>query len=149
MDEEGLKKLRSDGYNVRLMDAESLRLGEKFDVVIAGEIIEHLPNPGRFLERARAHLADGGELIVTVPNARSLDSRSSKKPSRTTPEPLRGMQQHTQALAEGLVKRGHEVTVITTRHPQKESEEVNGVKIHYLKNTKPGKYSRTGACGYP
>jgi len=56
---------------------------------------------------------------------------------------LGGMQQHTQMLAEGLVKRGHEVTVITTRHPQKEYEEVNGVKIHYLKNGKLREYSRS------
>lgn len=51
-----------------------------------------------------------------------------------------GMQLHTQQLAEGLVKRGHEVTVWTTSHPNKLAEEVNGVSIEYLDYTKSGSY---------
>lgn len=51
-----------------------------------------------------------------------------------------GMQYHTQVLAEGLVKRGHEVTVWTTAHPNKLVDEVNGVRIEYLKYTKSGSY---------
>lgn len=39
-------------------------------------------------------------------------------------------------LFEGLARRGHEVTVITSRHPEgKEYEEINGVRIHYLART--------------
>jgi glycosyltransferase involved in cell wall biosynthesis len=56
---------------------------------------------------------------------------------------LGGMEMHTKDLAEGLVKKGHKVTIVTTKNPKKEREEVNGVKIYYLKNTKPGKYSRS------
>lgn len=55
---------------------------------------------------------------------------------------LGGMQQHTETLAEGLAKRGHKVVVITTALDEREHENINGVEIHYLKNTKPGKYSR-------
>ncbi len=51
-----------------------------------------------------------------------------------------GMQLHTQQLSEGLVKKGHEVTIWTTAHPDKIMEEVNGVKIHYLDYTKTGSY---------
>jgi glycosyltransferase involved in cell wall biosynthesis len=47
-----------------------------------------------------------------------------------------GMEIHGKILCEGLVKRGHEVTVISTRHPDgKEYEEVNGIKIYYLTKT--------------
>ncbi len=47
-----------------------------------------------------------------------------------------GMEIHGKILCEGLVKRGHEVTVISTRHPDdKEYEEVNGIKIYYLIKT--------------
>ena len=47
-----------------------------------------------------------------------------------------GMEIHGKILCEGLVKRGHEVTVISTRHPNgKEYEEVNGIKIYYLVET--------------
>jgi glycosyltransferase involved in cell wall biosynthesis len=47
-----------------------------------------------------------------------------------------GMEIHGKLLSEGLVKRGHHVSIITTRHPDgKEFEEKDGVKIYYLKNT--------------
>lgn len=47
-----------------------------------------------------------------------------------------GMEIHGKLLSEGLAKRGHHVSIITTRHPDgKEFEEQNGVKIYYLKNT--------------
>lgn len=64
--------------------------------------------------------------------------------TRTMPaHHLGGMEMHTKDLAEGLVKKGHKVTIVTTKNPKKGYEEVNGIKIHYLKNTKPGKYSRS------
>jgi len=47
-----------------------------------------------------------------------------------------GMEIHGRLLFEGLVKRGHEVTIISTRHPAgKEYEEINGIKLYYLINT--------------
>jgi 2-polyprenyl-3-methyl-5-hydroxy-6-metoxy-1,4-benzoquinol methylase len=65
---------REAGYSVVCGNAEALdpaQLG-KFDVVVAGELIEHLSNPGLFLDGARAVLSDSGTLIVTVPNAWSF-----------------------------------------------------------------------------
>jgi glycosyltransferase involved in cell wall biosynthesis len=62
--------------------------------------------------------------------------------TRTMPaHSLGGMEMHTKDLAEALVKKKNKVTVVTTKNPKREYEEVNGVKIYYLKNTKPGKYS--------
>jgi len=47
-----------------------------------------------------------------------------------------GMEIHGKLLCEGLVKRGHEVTVISTRNPNgKKYEEINGIKIYYLVET--------------
>jgi glycosyltransferase involved in cell wall biosynthesis len=47
-----------------------------------------------------------------------------------------GMEVHGKLLSEGLAKRGHEVTIISTMHPGgKEYEEREGVKLYYLKNT--------------
>ena len=47
-----------------------------------------------------------------------------------------GMEVHGKLLSEGLVERGHGVTIISTRHPEgKEYEEREGVKLYYLKNT--------------
>ena len=58
----------TNNYNIVTADAESMKLNEKFDLIIAGELIEHLSNPGLFLEGARKHLKEGGRLILTSPN---------------------------------------------------------------------------------
>jgi glycosyltransferase involved in cell wall biosynthesis len=44
-----------------------------------------------------------------------------------------GMEYHTLELAKGLVQAGHDVVVLTGRHPEGvESEVVGGVQIHYV-----------------
>jgi 2-polyprenyl-3-methyl-5-hydroxy-6-metoxy-1,4-benzoquinol methylase len=40
-----------------------------FDVVVAGEVIEHVRNPGLFIESAGNLLREGGALVLTTPNA--------------------------------------------------------------------------------
>ena len=65
---EAVEQLRDRGYNVISGDAENLDLDERFDVIIAGELIEHLSNVGRFLDGVREHLRPDGELILTTPN---------------------------------------------------------------------------------
>lgn len=50
-------------------DAENVRLGRTFDVVFAGELIEHLSCFTGLLETAHAHLKPGGRFILTTPNA--------------------------------------------------------------------------------
>jgi 2-polyprenyl-3-methyl-5-hydroxy-6-metoxy-1,4-benzoquinol methylase len=57
------------GYNVVAGDAQSMDLGRTFEVVWAGELIEHLSCAGGFLDAAYAHLAPGGLLVLTTPNA--------------------------------------------------------------------------------
>jgi len=47
-----------------------------------------------------------------------------------------GMEIHGKLLSEGLVKRGHGVTVISSRNPSNiDFEEKNGISINYLRNT--------------
>lgn len=62
---------RNDVGEVLVGNAERLdTLGlAPFEVVLAGEIMEHLNNPGMFLSSARSILADNGRLIISVPNA--------------------------------------------------------------------------------
>jgi 2-polyprenyl-3-methyl-5-hydroxy-6-metoxy-1,4-benzoquinol methylase len=45
---------------------------EKFDYIIAGEIFEHLSNPGKAVECLSAIAKPTTKLIITVPNAYSL-----------------------------------------------------------------------------
>lgn len=68
INEEQVRSLRNMSYDIRLGDAESFDLGETFDVVVGGELIEHLSNPGRFLECAQRHLRPNGVLLLTTPN---------------------------------------------------------------------------------
>lgn len=67
--EKDVNNLRNEGYNMRVANAETFMLDKKFDVVFAGELIEHLSNPGLFLQRSRDHLKDNGYLLLTTPNA--------------------------------------------------------------------------------
>jgi SAM-dependent methyltransferase len=78
IDEKAIVELAARGIykNVRAGDVEKLdaladELG-RFDVVLAGDIIEHLSNPGKMLDGAKAVLASGGELIVSTPNSQDL-----------------------------------------------------------------------------
>lgn len=68
IDSDGVRVLRQMGYNVELGDVETADLGRKFDAIIAGEIIEHLENPGRFLRNMHRHLKPAGTLIISTPN---------------------------------------------------------------------------------
>lgn len=66
-----VERMRLDGHMALVGDAEEIgALCHAFqpDVIVAGEIIEHLPNPGVFLEGARRILCPGGKLLLTTPN---------------------------------------------------------------------------------
>lgn len=62
-------ELQGKGYNVIYMDATSDdNIGELFDVVHIGDVIEHVDNPIKLMQFARRHLKPGGKIIVTTPN---------------------------------------------------------------------------------
>ena len=48
--------------------AESFSFDVGFDVIFAGDIIEHLSNPGLFLESSLRSLKESGRLVITTPN---------------------------------------------------------------------------------
>lgn len=48
---------------------------EKFDVITAIEIIEHLENPSNFLRQCEYLLKPGGSLVITTPNIEAAPSR--------------------------------------------------------------------------
>ncbi len=73
-DQDGVRQMKQDGYNVIEANAEDMNLGRQFDCIVAGEIIEHLSNQGLFLENMKRHLVENGVLIITTPNAFSIIS---------------------------------------------------------------------------
>lgn len=70
---ENVERLSQAGFrNLEVQSAETFELPEKYDTIVAGELIEHLSNPGLFLRQARAHLNYGGTVVLTTPNPFSL-----------------------------------------------------------------------------
>ena len=66
--EEEVGYLREQGYDVILADITQSPLPEKFDIIIGGEVLEHLDAPGMFVKNCAAMLNPGGRLTITVPN---------------------------------------------------------------------------------
>lgn len=65
--------MKRNGFDdVHDMSAEDFDLDQKFDTIVAGELIEHLPNPGKFLDNAKRHLNDNGRIVITTPYPFSL-----------------------------------------------------------------------------
>ncbi len=50
-------------------DARSFDVGKQFDVVHAGELIEHIDNFQGFLASVKRHLNPNGKLVLSTPNA--------------------------------------------------------------------------------
>ena len=48
---------------------------DKFDVIIFSDVLEHLINPPQILQEFKKHLADAGEIIVSLPNIASWTTR--------------------------------------------------------------------------
>ncbi len=68
IDEEGVDAMRLAGYRVVCGDAASVSLSQAFDVIIAAEVVEHLPNPGLALSNLKTHLKENGTLVITTCN---------------------------------------------------------------------------------
>ncbi len=71
-DKDGVEEMNAQGFECIANDCETMRLGEEFDCVVAGEVIEHLSNPGLFLENVKGHLKSGGAFVLTTSNAFSI-----------------------------------------------------------------------------
>ncbi len=64
--------LNSFGFNMIHANAENFNLNKKFEVIVAGEIIEHLGNPGNFINSVKSHMNKDTIFIITTPNVFSI-----------------------------------------------------------------------------
>jgi SAM-dependent methyltransferase len=69
--EDGIRFVQSD-FNEAF---SSNFAGERFDCIIACEVIEHLDDPRRFLKECRRLLADNGSILVSTPNIAFFEGR--------------------------------------------------------------------------
>ncbi len=73
--EAGINILKQHGFkNVLLMNAEDIKLSKTFDTILAGDVLEHLNNPGLFLSSVGSLLNPRGEIIVAVPSALTFNN---------------------------------------------------------------------------
>ena len=77
LDTAGVENARRRGYEAHVVDCRDVDAVRTLDLapadlVVAGEVIEHLDDPGSFLDGVHALVAPGGMLVVTTPNATGL-----------------------------------------------------------------------------
>ena len=72
-DQKGLDILSNAGvdslYRADLENLDEVPINETFDVIIGGEMIEHLSNPGRFLTGIQRFMDANTQLVITTINA--------------------------------------------------------------------------------
>lgn len=76
LDSEGIECLKKLMPNQEFHTLNAEEMGSapelqniKWDYIVAGDVVEHMNNPGLFFQSAFKLLADNGTLIVTVPHA--------------------------------------------------------------------------------
>jgi SAM-dependent methyltransferase len=67
-----------DDKDVLQGDAQNFYINKKFDIILAGEVIEHLSNFTGFFMSCKKHLVKGGVLLITTPNPYSFSAIFSK-----------------------------------------------------------------------
>lgn len=63
-----IKILNNKGYNIIYKDVQDFNLEKKFEIIFAGEIIEHLANLSGFFNSIKLHMKRDSKLILTTPN---------------------------------------------------------------------------------
>ncbi len=76
-DREALAEAEKLGIETRWADLDDALPfeDEAFDVVVAGELLEHLRDPRRLVDEVRRVLRPGGSFVASVPNAYRLKNR--------------------------------------------------------------------------
>ncbi len=79
IDAAGIEQLKASMPDLEFIayDGEHLRdcvqlANRHFEVVVAADVLEHVPNPGAFLSNAGHFVAPGGKLVLTTPCAFSI-----------------------------------------------------------------------------
>jgi 2-polyprenyl-3-methyl-5-hydroxy-6-metoxy-1,4-benzoquinol methylase len=71
LDESVVERMRQLGFHVVCDDAENpqhMNGAGTFDAIVAGDIIEHLNNPGAMLKAMKSRLAPNGVFVISTPS---------------------------------------------------------------------------------
>ncbi len=75
IDTEAIELLKDKMPDEEILNVDAHKLSEyfgkdrQFDLIIAGDVIEHLPNPGVFLQSCKGVLSPNGKIVITTTNA--------------------------------------------------------------------------------
>jgi SAM-dependent methyltransferase len=110
-----IEELRNRGVfdNVVTGDVErldELLLRRKFDVVIAGDIIEHLSNPGRMLDGIKRFCTSNTRVVISTPNAFGMPNYLRYSTGRFREGAEHVMSFNEQNLATLLKRHGYVIT---------------------------------------
>ena len=102
---DGVEAMRARGFDAVVHDLSNgvgpLAARGPFEVIVAGEIIEHVPDQGMLFRTAQELLAEDGELVITTPSDRErllptlaeaftvVDPAPSRQPRKVAARALR------------------------------------------------------------
>lgn len=66
----GIDMVPSKDKGIVFGNMENYLFGKKFDVVLLGDIVEHVDNQGLLLDNIKKHMKPESYLIITTPNAK-------------------------------------------------------------------------------
>lgn len=71
IEKEEIEKLQKKGYNIQYCNIEEIDkyATGKFDIIVMGSVIEHLPNPGIVIGSLKKFCHERTEIIITTINA--------------------------------------------------------------------------------
>ena len=78
IDQQHIEAARHKGVDARFCDLNAGQIpfsNESFDLVFAGEVIEHLVDTDGFLSEVARCIKPGGHVIITTPNLASFENR--------------------------------------------------------------------------
>ena len=113
--------------DVETLIPEDVFPGERFDVILAGDVLEHLKNPARVLRKLRACLQPAGYLVGSLPNVAHGSIRLAL---------LNGDFNYTD---EGLIDRTH--LQFFTRETMVALMDEAGYRIRELRRTRVGVFN--------
>jgi 2-polyprenyl-3-methyl-5-hydroxy-6-metoxy-1,4-benzoquinol methylase len=134
LDPDAAEEARAFCADVLVGDFDSMELpfeAASFDAIVCGDLVEHLRDPKRALERLRPLLRPGGRLVLSTPNIANWAMRLSL---------LGGRWRYTER---GILDRTH--THLFTRKTLVETVEAAGYSVLELDHTAPVPFAGTPA----
>lgn len=137
LDPEGVEAARAQGYEAHVADCceptQIRALGiAPADLVLAGEIIEHLDNPGGFLDAMHELCAPDGRLVITTPNAYGWVNPAAALTGHEVNHPDHIAMYTWRTLTEMLRRHGWEVVTGATFVPAVKPQEGGGVRLRLM-----------------